>query len=287
MAVITPQEAEKLSPLFKGKAGRVLYHIATRVTGIERVNRMHTRVEDTGVTGPGFAAGILNDPDVQIDYAIGHAERLETLPEGGFITISNHLYGHLDGIILVDMLGHIRPRMKVMVNELLMWMKGINTSFIAVNPTGSERTSATARSVSGVREALGQLRDGEPLSLFPSGAVSDCIPKEHWTIRDREWQDAAIRLIQKAKVPVVPIRFFDRNSDFYYALGLVDYRIRLVRLFHEVFNKKGTHPRLGIGETIPAEEIARYTDLQELKAFLRGSIYQMPEPEQYTLHSAL
>jgi hypothetical protein len=53
-----------------------------------------------------------------------------------------------------------------------------------------------------------QIREGEPLAIFPSGAVADLKPREGWTLSERDWQDAAIRLIRKAHVPVVPIRYF-------------------------------------------------------------------------------
>ena len=287
MVILTEKEAaERLSPVFQGRRGRWLFHVAARVTGIDKVNALHDRVDSAGTPyGPDFAKGLLDD--LGIDFRIGHAERLATLPEGPFIVISNHFYGHLDGICLVDLIGHVRPQTKVMVNEMLTWVPGLAPSFIAVNPTLDVRTGATATSINGVKNALRQLRDGNPLCLFPSGAVADLQPRKRWILSERDWQDAAVRLIRKARVPVVPVRFFDRNSRFYYALGLIDYRVRFVRLFHELFNKRSTFPRTGIGETIPVEEQDRYGDLQEFKAFLRRSVYEMPLPESFVLRSEL
>ena len=286
MAVITPEEAgASLSPIFQGRKGRMLFRILERITGIDNINATHERLEHLSLSGPDFAKGILEDIDVT--FQVGNAERLSTLPEGPFITVSNHIYGHIDGICLVDLIGHVRPQMKVMVNELLMWIRGLAPNFISVNPTLGIKAEASATSINGVKNALLTLRAGHPLSLFPAGAVSDLKPKEHWTIRDRDWQDAAIKLIRKARVPVVPIRFFDRNSNFYYGLGLLDYRIRFARLFHEMYNKRGTHPRVGIGETISVEEQNAISDPEEFKAFLRGKVYDMPEPLNYTDRSEL
>ena len=287
MPVITAKEAaERLSPIFQGRWGRFLFNVALRVTGINYVNELHDGAEASGAApGPDFAKAILDG--IGVDFRIGNADRLASLPEGPFITISNHNYGHLDGICLVDLVGHVRPDLKVMVNEMLMWIKGLAPSFIAVNPTVSVRTEPSATSLNGVKEALLQLQGGHPLGLFPAGAVADLNPKEHWTLSERDWQDAAIRLIRKARVPIVPIRFFDRNSWFYYSLGLLDYRIRFVRLFNELKNKRGTHPRVGIGETITPEEQDRYTDLPSLKAFLRNSVYGMPVPDSFVNRSEL
>ena len=286
MGVVTVKDLEKYSPLFRGKVGNTFVKSLMRFTGVEKINRLHQWIEDNDIEyGPDAAKGILDRAG--IDYLVGNAQLLEHLPEGPFITISNHAYGHVDGITLVDMIGHIRPGAKVMVNKLLMYIRCLAPSFISVDPTGSNRKAATAESINGVRSALQTVRSGDPLCLFPSGAVSDLKIKEGWIIRDRDWQDAAIKLIMKAKVPVIPIRFFDRNSNFYYSLGLIDYRVRLLRLCHELTNKKGKSVRIGIGDIISVEEQNKYTDLQEFKAFLRSKVYEMPLPELFTPRSEL
>ena len=287
MVILTAQQAaERLSPVFAGRKGKLLFDLAAGVTGIAKVNALHDRVDTAGVPyGPPFAKAILED--LGVDFRIGNAERLDALPEGPFIVIANHIYGHLDGICLVDLIGHQRPEMKVMVNEMLTWIPGLAPNAIAVNPATAVSDGVSPTSVNGVKNALLQLRDGGPLCLFPAGAVADLKPRERWTIRERDWQDAAVRLIRKARVPVLPVRFFDRNSRFYYALGLIDYRVRFVRLFHELFNKRGTCPRVGIGAPISVEEQEQYTDLQAFKAFLRSSVYDLPLPESFTKRSEL
>ena len=287
MVIITQQDAaQRISPVFEGRMGKLLFSLAIGVTGIAKVNALHDRV-DTAGTPPGapFAKGLLDD--LGIDFRIGNPERLDTLPEGPFILIANHIYGHLDGICLVDLIGHLRPETKVIVNEMLTWIPGLAQNFIAVNPATAASQGVTDTSINGIKSALLQLQAGGPLCLFPSGAVADLKPRERWTLQERDWQDSAIRFIRKARVPVVPVRFFDRNSRFYYALGLIDYRVRFVRLFHELFNKRGTHPRLGIGKTISVEEQEQYTDLQAFKAFLRSSVHDMPLPEHFVNRSEL
>ncbi len=91
-----------------------------------------------------------------------------------------------------------------------------------------------------------------------------------------------IRLIRKVRVPIVPVRFIDHNSWFYYSLGLIDWKVRLLRLPRELFNKaKGRH-RVVIGETISVETQDLFTDIEAYTAFLRASVYQMPVPETFT-----
>lgn len=282
--IITAEQAPELSPIFKGKRGKFLFKLATRLTAIDKVSLSHDALEKAGVQpGPDFAKGLLDS--FGIDFSIGNPERL-SFPEGPFITISNHVYGHLDGIALVDIVGHARPGTKVMVNEFLMWIHGLSPNFISVNPATAASSGVTATSIRGIKSALSQIRSGEPLCLFPSGAVADLKPFKGFTLEERDWQDSAVRLIRKARVPVVPIRFFDHNSWFYYALGLVDYRVRFVRLFHEVYNKRGTHPRMGIGPAISVAQQNAVPD-DQFKAFLRESVYGMPLPETFINRSQL
>lgn len=281
--IMTAEKAAEISPIFKGKRGKLLFNAAMRLSGIYHVNRIHQNVEDLGIEpGPDFAKGILDQ--MGVDFLIGHPERLN-FPEGPFITISNHFYGHIDGICLVDIVGHVRPQTKVLVNELLMHVWGLSPNFISVNPTLKKRET-TATSIQGIKDALNQIQSGEPLAMFPSGAVADLKPKEGWILSERDWQDAAIKLIRKARVPVIPIRFWDHNSWFYYALGLIDYRIRFLRLFHELKNKRGTNPRLGIGETISVEQQDSVSEV-DFKEFLRSSVYDMPLPEHFVKRSEL
>lgn len=281
--VLTPEKAADISPIFKGRMGKVLYKVALHFMGIHHVNRIHDAVEKKGIPfGPDFAKGTLDE--MGLDFLIGNPERL-AFPEGPFITISNHAYGHLDGICLMDVVGHVRPKVKVMVNNMLMYIYGLAPNFISVNPTIEQR-QVTGTSINGIKEALRQLREGEPLCLFPSGAVADLKPLEGWILKEREWQDAAIRLIRKARVPVIPIRFLDHNSWFYYSLGLIDYRVRFARLFHELANKAGQQHRIVIGETISVEQQNAVPD-DDFKAFLRSSVYDMPVPEHFIKRSEL
>ena len=101
----------------------MLYKPSMYISGIRYVNRIHDAVEKQGIApGPDFAKGILDQ--MKLEFLIGNPERL-AFPEGPFITISNHVYGHIDGICLVDIVGHVRSRMKVMVNEMLMPIWGL------------------------------------------------------------------------------------------------------------------------------------------------------------------
>ena len=274
MPLIDVKELETMSPLFRGRGGNTIANGLMRMLKIQAVNDLYDRYPDS--IGPDFAWKILEDIGItpQLHFEDGNVKNLaEIVPEGPFITISNHPCGHVDGIALIDLFGHIRPDYKVMVNEILARIENMNCSFITVTPTGNTKTAATASSIGGVREALQHLKDGHALGFFPAGAVSDFSLKT-MNVADRIWQEPLVRLIRKARVPIIPVRFCDGNSPFYYSLGLIDWRARLLRLPSEVFNKRGKPFRIYVGNPISVSRQDEFgSNINEFSKFLRSSVY--------------
>lgn len=56
-------------------------------------------------------------------------------------------------------------------------------------------------------------------------------------------------------------------------LGLIDWRVRLLRLPSEVFNKRGKVIRIALGEIIPPEQMQEFNDIDMLSNFLRNKVY--------------
>ena len=280
--IIDVADLESLSPFFRGTFGRKCAEWFIHISAFDKVNWLYGH--SINYTGADFAAGCLKD--LGVNYSIGNAERLKMLPEGAFITVSNHPYGGLDGIILIDMIAGIRPDYRLMVNKMISRMKTVKSNIISVSPVDDNNNRDTGTNARAIRETLTHLHTGHPAGFFPSGAVSDFSLKE-LRIRDREWQESILRIIRSVKVPIVPIRFFDINSPFFYFLGIINWKIRLLRMPSELFNKRNQEPRIAIGSIITVKEQEKFTDYRSLGAFLRKAVYEMPEPATYTLRSLL
>lgn len=282
MGIIGIRDFAQLSSFFRGERGQRWADLVMRLLALDKINNLYDN--SSNYKGAAFASGLLND--LGVNYLIGNAERLKLLPEGAFITVCNHPYGGLDGIILIDLFAGMRSDYKLMVNQILAPVKAMRENFIVVAPTGNVKKDITASTIKGIRETLSRLKKGQPVGFFPSGAVSDLSIKE-MRIRDREWQNSVLRLIRSAKVPVLPVRFFDGNSLFFYFLGLINWRIRLLRMPSEVFNKRKRDHRIGIGKLISVKEQERFADSRSLGAFLRRSVYEMPLPASFLPRSML
>ncbi|MBQ3604672.1 MAG: lysophospholipid acyltransferase family protein [Muribaculaceae bacterium] len=266
--VLDYNDISQMVPWFKGK--EKLVNRLLKFLSVDKVNWLHDHNCDT--PGPEFAAGLLKD--LEIKLRIDNEELLDKLPEGAFITVSNHPFGALDGISLIHIIASRRPKFKVMVNMVLNYISAMRPNFIAVDALASDDPKKKAVSMQGIKSAIMQVRRGEPIGFFPAGAVSKVNIKGQ--LEDREWQPTIVRLIQQMKVPVVPIYFHGSNSWWFNFLGVVCWQLRTLRLPAEVFRKKGSTLHISIGEPISVEEQLQHSGtVEELGQFLKDKTYAL------------
>ena len=134
---------------------------------IDKVNAIHEHNIDH--PGPEFVRGLLTDLDIKLK--IDNEQVLDHLPEGAFVTVSNHHFGALDGIILIDLIASRRPKYKVMVNMFLNYISGMRPNFIAVDAMASDDPKKKAVSMKGIKEAIKMVRSGEPVGLDRKSVV--------------------------------------------------------------------------------------------------------------------
>jgi putative hemolysin len=266
--VLDINDLQEIHPFFKSRFGVFSGNVLLKLLCIDKINEAHKN--NCHSKGAGFTRSLLSDPLIKIKYAVHNEENLDNLPEGAFVTVSNHPVGSLDGIILIDIFASRRPDYKVMVNGLLAKIGAMADNFISVRPD-SNHQGANIKNTNGVRQALERLLEGHPMGFFPAGAISFKDKKKN--IHDLPWTHSVIRLIRKTNVSVYPIYFDFFNSNFFYFLGQIDWRIRTLRIPAEIFNKKGRILDVYIGKPISAEQIRTMEDDTELAAFLYNKTY--------------
>lgn len=248
-----------------------LVNFLLRLLSVDKVNRVHAN--SCSEPGPKCTEKLLFQ-EFHNTLRVDNAELLDNLPEGPFITISNHPFGALDGIALIYLFGTRRPKFRVMVNMILNYISGMRPNFIAVDPIPSNDPAKKAQSVKGIRECIKQIKDGEPLGFFPAGAMS----KVNWRgrLQDREWQKSVLQIIAKSKVPVIPVFFHGSNSWWCNILGVVCWPARSLRLPAEVFRKNGKELHISIGNPITvAEQEAHSGSIEQLGQYLRQKTYEL------------
>lgn len=237
---------------------------------VDKVNDVHDRGFDH--PGPPFVKFLLDDFNIRL--RIDNEQVLDNLPQGAFVTVSNHPFGALDGITLIHLIASRRPEYKVMVNMILNRITAMQPNFIAVDQTASDDPAKKAVSIQGIKKAIMQVRRGQPIGFFPAGAMS----KVNWRGRlvDRPWQPSIIRLIEQLKVPVIPIFFHGSNSFLFNFLGVVCWQLRTLRLPSEVWRKCNSTLHISVGDPISVEEQMKHQgSVEEFGEYLKSQTYAL------------
>ncbi len=237
---------------------------------VDKVNDVHDRGFDH--PGPPFVKFLLDDFNIKL--RIDNEQVLDNLPQGAFVTVSNHPFGALDGITLIHLIASRRPEYKVMVNMILNRITAMQPNFIAVDQTASDDPAKKAVSIQGIKKAIVQVRRGQPIGFFPAGAMS----KVNWRGRlvDRPWQPSIIRLIEQLKVPVIPIFFHGSNSFLFNFLGVVCWQLRTLRLPSEVWRKCNSTLHISVGDPISVEEQMKHQgSVEEFGEYLKSQTYAL------------
>ncbi len=233
-----------------------------------KINKVYTKAYNKD--GMKFIDALINE--LEIKYEISDDEMLRIPEKGPFITVSNHPYGGIDGLLLLDAISKRRPDFKVMANFLLRRIEPIGDYILSSNPF--ERQKDPESSILGIKEAMGHLTAGSSLGIFPAGEVSTY--NDEWTdVTDRQWQNSAIKFIKNAGVPVVPVYFQGTNSRIFHLLGMIHPVLRTIRLPSELLNKKNKVIRIRIGNPLPVKDQEEFTDTFRYGRFLRAKTYSL------------
>lgn len=201
-----------------------------------------------------------------------HVEGLEKLPQdGSYITVSNHPLGGIDGILLLRVMLEQNPSYKILANFLLAKIEPLKPHIFSVNPFENHKEAQS--SSAGLKDALKHLKEGKPLGIFPAGEVSTLKEGKLWV--DKSWENSSMKLVKKAKVPVVPVYFEAYNSWLFYKLSAVNDTLRTALLPTEMLGQKNKKITVRIGKPISLEEQNQHTDLEDYVSFLRKKTYTL------------
>jgi len=268
MGFVSAKEVARVMNLDKmGFLGTTVGWVVLRTTKLSRLNKEYQQRKN--LKGVAFIDSILEGFEIQFDIP---EKDLKRIPKSGpFITISNHPLGGIDGMILMKLLLEQREDYKIIANFLLHRLDPLRPYIMPVNPFETHKDAKS--SVGGIKEAIAHLREGHGLGMFPAGEVSTY--KDEKLIVDKPWEPVAMRLIQKAKVPVVPIYFHAKNSTFFYRLASMSDVLRTAKLPSEMLSQKRRKINVRIGNPISVEDQSEFKDLESFTAYLRRKTYML------------
>ncbi|MCA8832068.1 lysophospholipid acyltransferase family protein [Hymenobacter pini] len=242
---------------------RPLWQWLTQLRDLQQLYDRHCHL-----TGREFIGQLLRDLQITVQYTPTDLRRIPT--HGAFMALANHPCGMLDGLVLLYVLGEVRPDFVAVANEILApLLPNLPTQLTLVSP---ERQDA-GRNTPKVRQLLRYLHNDVPLGFFPAGEVA------HRTsalrpATDSEWHPTVGRLLEAARVPVVPVWISGQNSVAFSLLGAVHPLLRTARLPAELLNKRGQTVRVRIGQLIPATELGQLPTSDRLP-YIRARVHAL------------
>ncbi|MFA5297718.1 MAG: lysophospholipid acyltransferase family protein [Lutibacter sp.] len=271
MSLVTAKEVAKVINLDKyGFIGTFFGWSLMKILRISSLNKIYNRHKH--LRDLEFFTALLDDLEIKFEIP---EEDLKRIPKtGAFITVSNHPLGGIDGILLLKMLIEKRPDYKIIANFLLQRIEPLKPFIMPVNPFEDQKNIKS--SITGLKNALSHIKEGNALGVFPAGEVSTY--KDGRLIVDRPWEESAIKLIQKAEVPVIPIYFHAKNSRLFYLLSTLNSKLRTAKLPSEVLSQKGRVIKVRIGNPISMKDLKEYSDSQDFCDFIRKKTYMLARP---------
>ncbi len=175
------------------------------------------------------------------------ARGIENIPlNGRAVVASNHPFGGLDGLALMDTTSKVRPDIKIPANDILMNLPSAEEMFIPINKHGSNADNVKVFNENFASESL--------MLFFPAGLVSR---KRNGKISDLEWKKTFITRAKQYKRDIIPTHIDGRNSNFFY--NIANFRERLgvkanfemLYLVNEMYKQKGKTINITFGKPIP------------------------------------
>ena len=259
--VTSPFRLPRITPFGLGE------YFAEWVTGL---NRLDTHYQDRplGLNSFEFMRYTLQRLNATYDI---HQGELAFIPKTGpVVIVANHPLGALEGVILAEMVGHVRPDVKVLANEYLKQIPEISELFIGVDVFETKQAKKT--NANALREAHQHLANEGVLIIFPAGEVST-YNKETKLLSDKRWSYSAAKLIEKHNATTVPIYIDGKNSQTFYLAGKIHPLLRTLMLGREMLNKKENTIHLSIGSAIPHKELSGFNSPIEIINYLRLNTY--------------
>ncbi|MBU0626147.1 1-acyl-sn-glycerol-3-phosphate acyltransferase [Patescibacteria group bacterium] len=200
--------------------------------------------------GLAFNNAIVREFDIKIKI-IGE----ENIPqEGKYIFAANHPLGGLDGIAMIRLVSDFHPKLRFIVNDILLNIENFSPIFVPVNKHGKQSRENI--------KLINEIFDSDlQILYFPAGI---CSRKRKGEILDLPWQKTFISKAIEYQRDIIPMFIDGKNSNRFYnlckfrtALGLPN--IEMFYLADEMFRQKGKTLTFVIGEPIKWQDISSYT----------------------------
>jgi putative hemolysin len=188
------------------------------------------------------------------------------------VIVANHPFGILDGfcaLVLAEELG--RP-FRVLINKDLMKVPEIRPYALPVD--FAETKAAQAANLRMRQEAIGLLKQGVTVVVFPAGGVATA-PSAFSRAVDLPWKTFTARMVQATGAQVLPVFFEGQCSPLFHVVSRINLTLRLSLMIREFRRMVGSTVKARIGEVIAPAELSLLRDRLALTDLLFERVHAL------------
>ena len=245
--------------------GRPVVGLLRKILCEERINAEVRAL--AGLHGLEFVRQSLARLD--FSYRVAPTDRLNIPCEGRCVIVANHPLGAMDALALLDLVGALRPDVKIIGNRILRALEGLGDLLLDCDVFGDRPGGAGLRSVYRALEA------DAAVIVFPAGEVSRMTTVG---VRDGRWAAGFARFARKTGAPVLPVHIAAHNSAAFYSASLLAKPLGTLMLPRELLAQSHQRITLTVGAPIAAETLSeRGADERRIAVAMRKHVYRLAQ----------
>ncbi|MGY3040949.1 putative hemolysin [Rhodanobacter sp. TND4EL1] len=200
-------------------------------------------------------------------YHLNLREREHIPLDGPLLVVANHPLGMQDALALLQLIGSVRPDVRILGNDWLATVPQLGKLLLPVDVFGKGGASR----LRGIYRALDE---AQALIVFPAGEVSRMRADG---VRDGRWSDGFARLSLRRKVPVLPVHVAARNSTMFYGVSMLAKPLSTAMLPREAVAPGSRRIGFSIGALVAASELEQRSGGSPTQAarLMRRHVYRV------------
>ncbi len=259
----------------RSRSGRALIRVLENATGRIGLIKRADGYERQVAAGEDFWNVMVNRYGLSLEVVGG---TLDNIPrDGPLVTIANHPYGILDGLMMGHILANTRSDFRILAHQVFRRAEELNRIILPI--TFDETKEAMRQNIETRKEALRYLGDGGAIGVFPGGTVATAA-RPFGRPMDPGWRGFTAKMVARSDATVVPIFFEGHNSRLFQIASHLHYTLRMALLIKEFRSRVDEPVRVVIGEPIAPERLKAHThSTRAMMEFLRAQTYALsPHP---------
>lgn len=223
-----------------------------------------------GHVGVDFCLGTIDYLGVKLTVE-GLEDLPKDLPPSTFVC--NHPLGAIDGVTLGGLVGQrYDGRIKYLVNEWLMNLKGLAPLCVPVSVSGHQNRDLPAR----IDEAF---KSENHILMFPARLCSRL--NDEGQIHDLPWNKAFLQKSLQTKRDIIPVHFIAQNSKRFYRVARWCKRLHLkvnlamALLPDEMYRSRGSSFTIRFGKPIPYQHFDNSRTAAQWALWVEDEVYKL------------